>query len=142
MDTDTLPIGNNPRPEERIDRLSDTARFDKGFGGEPVDEWVPYKRVHPYAEGVIRFYRARTIVTCDSDPKAGERAWKYLEPLTPHDLPSHVRPQFFELAFFVSSQTDSIDSRLVAFRRRVLEIAARIDEFMDALDAAQAPRSH
>ena len=142
MDTDTLPICKSPSPEERIDRLAETARFDRGLGSETVDDWVPYKRVHPYAEGVIRFYRARTIVTCDSDPIAGERAWKYLDPLSPHDLPPHVRPLFFELAFFVNSSPEPLDSRLIAFRRRVLEIASSIDRFMDELDANPAARNH
>lgn len=141
VDTDRLPIYNSGIPEQGKDALAETARFDEGFGSEPVEDWVPYKQLHPYAEGVIRFYRARTIVLCEEDPKAGERAWNYLEPLMPHNLPPHVRALFFELAYFVNSCPGTDDSRFAGFRRRVIDIAVRIDEFMDELDQVFVPRN-
>jgi hypothetical protein len=86
---------------------------------------------HPYAEGIIRFYRARTILDSSTDP---DRAWRYLEQLLPNDLPASSRWQFLNLVYFMQQDDRDKAARHEEFRERVLTIASLIDNFVDRLN--------
>lgn len=112
----------------------DTADFVRAVHGDLTGEVIAQDQVHPYAEGVIRFYRARTILTRDSGQQRYGRAWFYLARLRPHDLPPAARRPFFELVYFMQEQTHRELFHSVEFRWRILKIAEEIDRFMEDFD--------
>lgn len=87
-----------------------------------------------YSEGIIRFYRARTILGRSEGSSACELAWTYLKMLEPHHLPPPARPGFFELAYFMYGQALGEGLDHSRFRTHVLGIADDIDSFLDRLD--------
>lgn len=91
---------------------------------------------HPYAEGIIRFYRARTILDNDRPDRSWSRAWRYLNRLEPHDLPSATRRHFLELVYFMQEQTGGADFAAEDFCERVRSIAQLIDGYVDELNHA------
>jgi len=112
----------------------DTANLVEAFGCDTTRGWVPYDGVHPYAEGIIRFFRARTILARESDRQRNECAWHILEKLQPHKLPPVVRLLFLELVYFIQNQTPREKLESFEFCVRVLAIARKLDEFMDDID--------
>jgi hypothetical protein len=106
-------------------QVSTTARDYREKGG-----------MHPFAEGIIRFYRARTILEGDLNEAARwNRAWRYLEKLSPHDLPPMTRKAFFELTYFMQEQEGHEPFQAEQFRSRVRSIANRLDGYVDELNA-------
>jgi hypothetical protein len=91
---------------------------------------------HPYAEGIIRFYRARTILDNDRPDRSWGRAWRYLNRLEPQDLPSATRRHFLELVYFMQEQTGDATFAAEDFCQRVRSIAQHIDSYVDELNQA------
>jgi hypothetical protein len=89
--------------------------------------------VHEYAEGIIRFYRARSILDAARAGDGARRAWRYLEPLCPHDLPTSTRWHFLHLVYFMQ-QTDTQEHDEDEFADRVRTIGALIDQYVDRLN--------
>jgi len=131
-DTADLPIaGVHPNTVVPLS-LDDTARM----------RWLTSARnyrehggMHPFAEGIIRFFRARTILEGELADGRWQRAWKYLERLSPHDLPPASRRDFFELTYFVQQQRNSASFDREQFRSCVRAIAGELDTFVDQLNA-------
>jgi hypothetical protein len=112
---------------------SDTDEFDLSRPTASDDKWTERSTPHPYAGGIIRFYRARTIL--HQDRERGRQAWRYLEPLMPADLPPSARKEFIDLVYFVQEQNTAGTLDIKEFGRRVRSIAAHIDCFVDELEA-------
>jgi len=90
-------------------------------------------KAHEYAEGIIRFYRARTILDGNREIRDSLRAWGYLEPLSPHDLPASARWHFLDLVYFMrQSGSEAFDEQ--EFSERVRTIAKLIDNVVDRLN--------
>ena len=121
-------------PDEPCLATDDTADFVRAIHGDLTGQAIAPEQVHPYAEGVIRFLRARTVLTRDSGPQRYGRAWFYLSRLRPHDLPPAARRPFFELVYFMQEQTHRERFHALEFRWRILKIAEDIDRFMDEID--------
>ena len=90
---------------------------------------------HAYAEGIIRFYRARTILDSREGQRPADRAWRYIENLSPHDLPVSARWHFLEVVWFMQQHAGEDDERDDEFRERVLSIASLIDNYVDRLNS-------
>ena len=89
---------------------------------------------HSYAEGIIRFYRARQILRSGCPAENMRRAWRYLAPLSPHEMPVATRRRFLELVYCMQ-QSDSIVLRPTQFAHMVRAIAVQIDGYVDRLNA-------
>jgi len=113
-------------------RLDDTARMRQFASARNYRE---HGGMHPFAEGIIRFFRARTIL--DGKPENGRwrRAWRYLERVEPHDLPPATRKAYFELTYFMQQQDRDRDFDSTQFRASVHSIAAELDTFVEHLNA-------
>jgi hypothetical protein len=113
-------------------RLDDTARMRQLASARNYRE---RGGMHPFAEGIIRFFRARTIL--EGTPGSGrwQRAWRYLERVEPHYLPPATRKAFFELTYLMQQQVggDGFDS--AQFLAGVRAIAAELDTFVEHLNA-------
>jgi len=109
----------------------DTAEFGPYFLSGAGDSRPAEIQMHRFAEGIIRFYRARTILGRGADDLLAGLAWSYLERLEPAQLPAVARPAFFDLGYFMRVQTLSKDFDHDGFRRRVLDVATIIDGFLD-----------
>lgn len=114
--------------------LDDTNRLHKVEAAQLEVRPVARKPVHPYAAGIIRFYRARTIVDGSPDDVDPDRAWSYLENLTPHDLPASARWHFLDLVYFMHQQSNRTSFDCHSFQSRIHMIAGLIDDFVDGLD--------
>jgi hypothetical protein len=90
---------------------------------------------HAYAEGIIRFYRARTIIHSGEGRQPAARAWRYIKNLSPHDLPASARWHFLEIVWFMQQHAGADDRRDDEFRERVLSIANLIDNYVDCLNS-------
>jgi hypothetical protein len=131
-DTANLPSDGGKSSNVYPLRADDTARMQMAASARDYRE---NGGKHPFAEGIIRFYRARTILEGDINGSRWKRAWRYLEKLSPHDLPPKVRKQFFELTYFIQEQEglDGFDAD--QFHNRVRSIASQLDGFVDELNA-------
>jgi hypothetical protein len=112
---------------------SDTNKIDLAQPAATEAGWTATNAPHPFASGIIRFYRARTILHQDSD--RGQQAWRYLEPLMPADLPPSARKEFIDLVCFMQEQKTAGRLDIKAFGRKIRSIAAHIDCFVDELAA-------
>lgn len=129
---DTSPLDLTADPEESGSSSADDAlargpgMFAESPGSRPVEF-----QIHRFAEGIIRFYRARAILSRGSRDELTGLAWSYLEHLEPAQVPGIARPAFFDLAYFMQLQLrqDSFDH--AGFRRRVLDVTVIIDGFLD-----------
>jgi hypothetical protein len=131
-DTASLPIDNTRSSNVYPLRSDDTARMRMEATGRDYRE---HGGMHPFAESIIRFFRARTILEGELADGRWQRAWKYLERLSPHDLPPASRRDFFELTYFVQQQRDSGAFDREQFRFCVRAIASQLDTFVDQLNA-------
>jgi hypothetical protein len=132
-DTADLTLNAASRSGTRAKIAENTDELEIAGGREPSQPDTPSSQPHPYAQGIIRFYRARTILLVERHEGRHAKAWTYLSRLRPHDLPKSVRRDFFELVYFMHEQAGRPQFESEAFSSRVLAIAGRIDEFVDAL---------
>jgi hypothetical protein len=129
--------------------LDDTARMPADWSAGHR-RTPPRSKHHPFAEGVIRFYRARTLLAGETGRdevslRRALRARAYLEPVEPRDLPPIARGAYLDLIYLIHEI--ELDRSPTAdpgpFVRKVLEIALLIDEFVDELlssERAAKPR--
>ena len=128
---------------------SDTARFD--LAGAPIETRPPSledttdlnvladpgerqpnePEIQRFADGILRFYRARSILSRGVADELSGLAWSYLSRLEPAQLPGVARPAFFELAYFVRLQRPETTFDHAGFRLRVLDVAVIIDGYLD-----------
>jgi hypothetical protein len=87
-----------------------------------------------YASGIIRCYRARTILERVGGDSDWAEAWSHLTPLEPHHVPPRARPTFFELTYLMHAQSKECRPEPLQFRDHVLKIAGIIDDFLDDLE--------
>jgi len=114
-----------------LSALDDTDRLR--MGDSDVVDGRTSGTPHPYAEGIIRFYRARTVLE-GRGAEDTRRAWRYLEQVSPHDLPASARWHYLDLVYFMrETEIDHIDAG--EFRARVRAIAQLIDGFVDRLNS-------
>ena len=141
-DTAKLDASHYPLDEERATSVDDTARIRDAFRSALIRQPAISRRSHPFAHGVIRFYRARTLLATGHDDEAAIRAWLYLAPLAPSNLPSSVRHLFLELIYIVNQSDDGAAAhvRVDEFRALVIKIADRIDAFVDDVAAIRESR--
>jgi hypothetical protein len=125
-DTVELPVLGE---EERASTPDDTDEFE--LGGPDASARM---KAHLFADGVIRFYRARTILLVDRDPQKFDRAWRYLSRLLPQDLPPVSRQPFFDLVYLMQEHSGQATSIPYKFSQKILEIADLIDAFVDEID--------
>lgn len=116
------------------DRSEDTDRLAVWLTRATALPEAPRDQAHPYAEGIIRFYRARTIVDSERSERSWRRAWRYLDSLSPRDLPPAARRRFLELVYFMKEQGSGDAFAAHDFRLRVRLIAELIDNFVDELN--------
>ena len=88
-----------------------------------------------FSEGIIRFYRARTILDRGGTDADCELAWTYLRDLEPEHLPPDARSAFGKLVGLMFRQALEDEPDYAVFRRSVLHIAAIVDAFIDSEDA-------
>lgn len=90
-------------------------------------------QTHRFAQGIIRFYRARSILRNDPGLAGCRRAWGYLKRLGPSDLPPESRHLFLELVYCLGRQTTAEAFESPEFRELVLSVAEAIDTFVDQI---------
>ena len=133
-DTVSLRCDFASPPAPRGSLLHDTNRFRRS--GPETRASHTDGEVHPYAEGIIRFYRARTILGDRAAGAAGaDVAWPYLEKLSPHELPASTRWHFIELVYFMQHVASGSEGTAAEFRKRVLAIADLIDAFVELMNS-------
>jgi len=115
-----------PTPEDTADLGDDFLAAEQGSAAPDV-------QLRAYAEAILRFYRARTILDRDQSEASIDRAWAYLEMLEPSQVPAVARPAFFELAYFAQLQAQPEGFDHAGFRRRVQDVAIIIDGFLDGI---------
>lgn len=132
---DTARLYRESAPEQDTGhaRADDTDRM-RLAGGATLDDRTGAWQVHAYAQGIIRFYRARSILEKDLNAASCRRAWRYLDRLQPNDLPGAARSAFFELTYLVRSQPRLRAFESGEFPTRVFEITGLIDDFVDELN--------
>lgn len=118
----------------RHEPLDDTASLEDGLQTEDASGPDSDADANRYAEGIIRFYRARTILSRGGEPADCQLAWNYLSPLEPNHLPPVARPAFFALVYFMYGQTLADAMSCADFCIQVADIATIIDDFLDNLD--------
>ena len=90
-----------------------------------------------YARSFVRFYRARRILSGNRNLTTVTReraleAWKYLDSLTPDELPLSLRTPYrelFALAYLLQRRDESQSP--VEFVSKIFTIAISIDEIVD-----------
>ena len=132
-DTASLKRDLDPSPAPPAALLHDTNRFRKA--ARETHSTHLDGRVHPYAQGIVRFYRARTILDIGRGASGADLAWCYLKTLSPHDLPASTRWHFIELVYFRQHIANGSDSAAAEFRKRVLDIVELIDAFVDLMNS-------
>lgn len=131
-DTADLPINGDSSSNVYPLYSDDTARMRLAAAARAKRD---KRGMHPFAEGIIRFYRARTLLEGDAYDTRATRAWRYLDRLSPHHLPPETLQAFFELTYFVREQEGGGDFDADQFRIRVRSIAEQLDSFVDELNA-------
>jgi hypothetical protein len=129
-DTARLDLAGDPN-DYAPPSSGDTADFGPDFLRGGADSRPAEFQIHRFAEGIIRFYRARTILSRGADDALAGLAWSYLDRLEPDQLPAVARPAFFDLGYFVRLQTLGMEFDHEGFRRRVLDVATILDGFLD-----------
>jgi hypothetical protein len=109
----------------------DTANLGPGYLSDPPEFGAPELQVRKFAEGIIRFYRARTILNRGASAELTGLAWSYLEHLEPGQLPGVARPAFFDLVYFMRLQLPESSFDHAGFRTRIFDVALIIDGFLD-----------
>jgi len=123
--------GGAPRPGGGTPDDTDRMWITRGASLEgTTGQW----QVHAFAQGIIRFYRARSILQNARDVASCQRAWRYLERLEPDELPETARAPFFELTYCLRSQSRKRAFESGEFPRRVFDVARLIDGFVDDLN--------
>ena len=136
-DTARLNLSGAPI-EHHAPAAGDTAAFGPNFLADAPDRRPAELQILRFAEGIIRFYRARTILGRGAGDELTGLAWSYLEHLEPAQLPGIARPAFFDLAYFIRLQMTRTDFDHAGFRRRVLDVAVIIDGFLDDIFIREA----
>jgi hypothetical protein len=133
-DTARLNLAGTPT-ERRPPSPDDTTDLGTDFLADAPDTRQVELEIRRFAEGIIRFYRARTILARGMSDELSGLAWSYLEQLDPGEVPGVARPAFFDLVYFMRLQTlgDGFDHP--GFRRRVLDVAMTLDGFLDDIFA-------
>ena len=141
-DTAKLEASHSPLDELRAAAVDDTVRIRDAFRSALIRQPAISRKSHPFAHGVIRFYRARTLLAAGQDDDTAIRAWRYLAPLAPSNLPASVRHLFLELIYIVNQSDDAAvpRARVDNFRALVIKIADRIDAFVDDIAAIRESR--
>lgn len=129
-DTARLDLAGDPI-ERSPPSTGDTADFGPHFLYGTADSRPAEIQIHRFAEGIIRCYRARTILSRGANEELTGLAWSYLEHLEPAQLPGIARPAFFDLVYFIRLQPQRMEFDHDGFRRRVLDVATIIDGFLD-----------
>lgn len=91
-----------------------------------------------YAEGILRFFRARLALAQSRNDDACALAWSYLQAVDPEQVPPDARPAFCDLTRLMYWQTIADSFDCAEFREQMAAIASRIDRFLDSLDAEAA----
>lgn len=133
-DTDRLHLAEASADEAAADAREDTADLSDAFEDEAAAAASADELAERYSEGIIRFYRARTILSRGADSDVCDLAWSYLKPLEPHHLPPVARPAFFALAYFMYGQAMHDDLDHEEFSAHVLDIAGIIDRYLDDIE--------
>jgi hypothetical protein len=128
--------GDTAEPESTS--TSDTADFGPGYPGDPPETGGRKVQVRRFAEGIIRFYRARTILGRGGSDELSWLAWSYVVHLEPADIPAVARPAFFDLAYFMRVQALEGAFDNDGFRTRILDVAVIMDGFLDDIFNARA----
>ncbi len=129
-DTARLDLAE-PDPEVGSLSSGDTANLGPGYLSDPPDFQAPELQVRRFAEGIIRFYRARTILARGANEELSGLAWTYLQHVEPGQIPGVARPAFFDLTYFMRVQSPEREFDHAGFRRRVLDVALIIDGYLD-----------
>lgn len=142
-DTDELPTGGRrARPAEHDDTAKLRIDLESGRTNDASKVGL-----HPYVEGIVRFYRARSVlIDAGSGPvarKDAERAWRYLARVGLRHLPHHMTSAHLELIYLVHTlHLDKADSDNhidpEPFVRHVLDMARMIDDFVDRVFAPES----
>ena len=127
-DTARLNLAGTPI-ETRPASLDDTT--DLNFLADPGEPQPRELELQQFAGAILRFYRARSILSRGVADELSGLAWSYLSRLEPVQLPGVARPAFFELAYFVRLQTSAKTFDHAGFRLRVLDVAVIIDGVLD-----------
>jgi hypothetical protein len=131
-----MPKQPDPSDTSRLhlrEPLEDTANLRDGLETDPESGQASATDANRYADGIIRFYRARTILTRGARPAECQLAWTYLSRLEPRHLPPGARPAFFALVHFMHGQTFDDSLSCADFKRQVFGIATIIDGLLDDL---------
>lgn len=135
-DTADFPFDAGAAPDEITSVPEDTDEIDLARAAASAQAELASRPAHPFAQGIIRFYRARTLLLDEQTESRCRHAWGYLSRLRPHDLPPSVRRDFFELVYFMHEQTGRPRFEAEVFVSRVLSIASTIDGFVDEINLA------
>ena len=111
---------------------------------DDTDE-LPTLRIQPtqdlrkYAKGLLRFYRARRILSGNRNINTVTReralyAWQYLASLAPSDLPPTLRQPYREaFSLAVRLERENETQSPVMFVSKILQITTSIDQIVDDL---------
>lgn len=132
--------GDTPEPGSRS--TSDTADFGPGYSSDPTEVQSRELQIRRFAEGIIRFYRARTILGRGGSDELSSLAWSYVAHLEPADVPAVARPAFFDLAYFMRLQSLEGAFDNDGFRRRIVDVAVIMDGFLDDLFMREPDEPH
>jgi hypothetical protein len=144
-----MPETFDPGDTARLDLTGAAIEHGAPVAGDTVDFGPTYLfdapdgrpaefQIHKFAEGIIRVYRARTILGRGAGDELTGLAWSYLEHIEPAQLPGIARPAFFDLAYFMRLQTHRLEFDHDSFRRRVQDVAVIIDGFLDDIFGREA----
>jgi hypothetical protein len=133
-DTANLRESADPTITSRLATSGNTGTLRDSNGDARDRVGLSGTTAHPYAEGIIRFYRARTILDNDRPDRCWSRAWRYLNRLGPRDLPSSARREFLELVYFMQEQAGRADFAAEDFCGSIRSIAQLIDTYVDELN--------
>lgn len=141
--TDELDVTESRSAEPQVDP-NDTARLRGDLQERAQEPEGLSGGVHPYAQGIIRYYRARSLLRAAADAGGATRedalrAWSYLARIEPRSLPRRIRRSHLELVYLVHALdlrgSETADAgRFVA---KVHEVAEMIDEIIDEIFATE-----
>jgi hypothetical protein len=129
-DTASLDLTGPPIDIEALS-TGDTSDFGPDALKDPSGRPSAVAQFRKFTEGIVRFYRARAILSRGAGSELSGLAWSYLEQLEPAQVPGVARPAFFDLAYFMRVQLLERDFDHAGFRRRVLDVAVIMDGFLD-----------